>query len=65
MKTLGFILQEVGDESKLAQSFDRIRDLVRKKRQEQQQNENNTRLEKIVREVMQRHAEEQAFNAGT
>lgn len=65
MKTLGFILQEVGDESKLAQSFDRIRDLVRKKRQEQQQNENNSRLEKIVREVMQRHAEEQAFNAGT
>lgn len=54
----------MGDESKLAQSFERIRALVRKKRQEQQQNENNSRLEAIVREVMQRHAEEQAFNAG-
>lgn len=57
-------MQEVGDESKLAQSFERIRDLVRKKRQEQRQNESNSRLEKIVREVMQKHAEEQAFNAG-
>ncbi|XP_022913809.1 sodium channel protein 60E isoform X3 [Onthophagus taurus] len=57
--------KEVGDESKLAQSFDRIRDIVRKKKlgrvQEQQQNENNSRLEQIVREVMQRHAEEEAF----
>ncbi|XP_060529257.1 sodium channel protein 60E-like isoform X2 [Cylas formicarius] len=54
--------EEVGDESKLAQSFQRIRDLVRKRRlQEQYQNENNTRLEQIVREVMQKHAEEQAL----
>lgn len=37
---------------------------MRKKRQEQRQNESNSRLEQIVREVMQRHAEEQAFNAG-
>ncbi|KAJ8970053.1 hypothetical protein NQ317_012028 [Molorchus minor] len=56
---------EVGDESKLAQSFQRIRDLVRKRRlAEQRQNENNSRLEQIVREVMQRHAEEEAFKAG-
>lgn len=55
----------MGDESKLAQSFQRIRDLVRKRRlQEQRQNENNSRLEQIVREVMQRHAEEEAFKAG-
>lgn len=58
----------MGDESKLAQSFERIRDIVRKKRQqrlqEQRQNENNSRLEQIVREVMQRHAEEEAFNKG-
>ncbi|XP_017775055.1 PREDICTED: sodium channel protein 60E-like [Nicrophorus vespilloides] len=58
-------IKEVGDESKLAQSFERIRELVRKKRQqrmqEQHQNENNSRLEQIVREVMQRHAEEEAF----
>ncbi|XP_044746534.1 sodium channel protein 60E-like isoform X2 [Coccinella septempunctata] len=56
--------EEVGDESKLAQSFERIRDLVRKRReqrmQEEKQNENNTRLEKIVREVMQKKAEEDA-----
>lgn len=51
--------------SKLTQSFQRIRDLVRKRRlQEQRQNENNSRLEQIVREVMQRHADEEAFKAG-
>ncbi|XP_066157194.1 sodium channel protein 60E isoform X3 [Euwallacea fornicatus] len=55
--------EEVGDVSKLAQSFQRIRDLVRKHRQEQEQNENNSRLEQIVREVMQRHAEEEALKA--
>lgn len=55
----------MGDESKLAQSFQRIRDLVRNRRlQEEKQNENNSRLEQIVREVMQRHAEEEAFKAG-
>lgn len=57
----------MGDESKLAQSFQRIRDIVRSKRQkeqEQRQNENNSRLEQIVREVMQRHAEEEGFNKG-
>nr|XP_015837604.1 PREDICTED: sodium channel protein 60E isoform X3 [Tribolium castaneum] len=60
--------EEVGDESKLAQSFERIRDLIRKRRQqrmqEQKQNENNSRLEQIVREVMQRRAEEEAFKTG-
>ncbi|KAL1502277.1 hypothetical protein ABEB36_007443 [Hypothenemus hampei] len=56
--------EEVGDVSKLAQSFQRIRDLVRKRRlQEQQLNENNSRLEQIVREVMQKHAEEEALKA--
>ncbi|XP_057655694.1 sodium channel protein 60E isoform X2 [Diorhabda carinulata] len=54
--------QEVGDESKLAQSFQRIRDLVRRRRLEKE-NENNSRLEQIVREVMQRHAEEEALRA--
>ncbi|XP_065166604.1 sodium channel protein 60E isoform X3 [Atheta coriaria] len=58
-------VKEVGDESKLAQSFDRIRELVQKKKitrmQEQTQNDDNSRLEQIVREVMQRHAEEEAF----
>ncbi|CAH0550607.1 unnamed protein product [Brassicogethes aeneus] len=56
--------EEVGDESKLAQSFQRIRDLVRSRRQAERQNENNSRLEQIVREVMQRHAEEEAFKVG-
>lgn len=59
----------MGDESKLAQSFDRIRELVQKKKitrmQEQTQNDDNSRLEQIVREVMQRHAEEEAFARGT
>ncbi|XP_072389146.1 sodium channel protein 60E-like isoform X1 [Diabrotica undecimpunctata] len=56
--------EEVGDESKLTQSFQRIRDLVRKRRMaEQRENENNSRLEQIVREVMQRHAEEEALRA--
>lgn len=68
-KTNKNVVQEVGDESKLAQSFERIRDLVRKRRQqrmqEQKQNENNSRLEQIVREVMQRRAEEEAFKTGT
>lgn len=58
------LFQEVGDESKLTQSIKRIRALIRKKRQEQRQNESNSRLERIVREVMQRQAEEQAFGAG-
>lgn len=48
----------------MAQSFQRIRDLVRKHRlREQQQNENNSKLEQIVREVMARHAEEEAMKA--
>lgn len=59
-------VQEVGDESKLAQSFERIRDLVRRKRLQRvdEENTDNSRLERIVREVMQRHAEEEAFNKG-
>lgn len=36
---------------------------MRKRRQERQY-ESKSRLEQIVREVMQRHAEEEAFNAG-
>ncbi|KAK9729113.1 Ion transport protein [Popillia japonica] len=58
--------EEVGDESKLAQSFERIRDLVRRKRLQRvdEENTDNSRLERIVREVMQRHAEEEAFNKG-
>ncbi|CAH1186251.1 unnamed protein product [Phyllotreta striolata] len=56
--------EEVGDESKLAQSFQRIRDLMKKGRlTEQKDNESNSRLERIVREVMQRHAEEEALRA--
>ncbi|CAH1976063.1 unnamed protein product [Acanthoscelides obtectus] len=54
--------EEVGDESKLAQSFERIRDLIRKRKMEKE-NENNSRLEQIVREVMARHAEEEALKA--
>ncbi|XP_070158073.1 sodium channel protein 60E isoform X1 [Polyergus mexicanus] len=46
--------EEVGEESKLARSFDRIRSIVRKQkyRKENSENEKNIRLEQIVREVM-------------
>jgi len=50
--------EEVGEESKLARSFERLRSIVRKKRQgrEKTENEQNMRLEEMVREVMTRHA---------
>jgi len=52
------ISQEVGEESKLVRSFERLRSIVRKKRQgrEKTDNEQNMRLEEIVREMMMRHA---------
>ncbi|XP_057323891.1 sodium channel protein 60E isoform X2 [Microplitis mediator] len=52
--------QEVGEDSKLARSFDRIRSIVRKKRyrKERTENEKNTRLEQIVREVMDKSDKE-------
>jgi hypothetical protein len=55
----------VGEESKLARSFERIRSIVRKKRQgrEKKENEQNMRLEEMVREVMTRHAAEKYYNA--
>lgn len=48
----------MGEESKLARSFERLRSIVRKKRQgrEKTDNEQNMRLEEMVREVMTRHA---------
>ncbi|KAK0177991.1 hypothetical protein PV328_001980 [Microctonus aethiopoides] len=52
--------QEVGEDSKLARSFDRIRSIVRKKRyrKENSENEKNIRLEQIVREVMDKSDKE-------
>lgn len=52
--------EEVGEDSKLARSFDRIRSIVRKKkyRRENSENEKNTRLEQIVREVMDKSDKE-------
>ncbi|XP_025994823.1 sodium channel protein 60E isoform X2 [Solenopsis invicta] len=51
--------KEVGEESKLARSFDRIRSIVRKrKRKENPENEKNIRLEQIVREVMDKSDKE-------
>ncbi|XP_015174798.1 PREDICTED: sodium channel protein 60E isoform X1 [Polistes dominula] len=46
--------EEVGEDSKLARSVDRIRSIVKKKkyRKENSENEKNMRLEQIVREVM-------------
>lgn len=55
----------MGDESKLARSFERIRSIVRKKkfRKEDSENEKNVRLEKIVREVMTRQKRDENFAA--
>jgi hypothetical protein len=55
----------VGEESKLARSFERLRSIVRKKRQgrEKTENEQNMRLEEMVREVMTRHAAKECYNA--
>lgn len=52
--------EEVGEESKLARSFDRIRSIVRKQkhRKENSENEKNIRLEQIVREVMDKSDKE-------
>jgi len=53
----------VGEESKLARSFERLRSIVRKRRQgrEKTENEQNMRLEEMVREVMTRHAAEKYY----
>lgn len=70
--------QEVGEESRLARSFDRIRSIVRKKRnKEKNENDENNKLEKIVTEViirqriqkkqyaqMQQHAQQQFTAVG-
>jgi hypothetical protein len=55
--------EEVGEESKLARSFERLRSIVRKRRQgrEKTQYEQNMRLEEMVREVMTRHAAEKYY----
>lgn len=43
----------MGEESRLARSFDRIRSIVRKKRnKEKKDNDTNVKLEKIVNEVI-------------
>nr|XP_029725458.1 sodium channel protein 60E [Aedes albopictus] len=53
--------QEVGEDSKLARSFDRIRSIVRKRRnasKEKNENDTNTRLEKLVNEIVIKQREE-------
>ncbi|XP_011686244.1 PREDICTED: sodium channel protein 60E [Wasmannia auropunctata] len=52
--------EEVGEESKLARSFARIRSIIRKQkhRKENSENEKNIRLEQIVREVMDKSDKE-------
>jgi len=53
----------VGEESKLARSFERLRSIVRKKRQgrEKTDNEQNMRLEEMVCKLMTRHAAEKYY----
>ncbi|EDS44185.1 voltage-gated sodium channel [Culex quinquefasciatus] len=53
--------EEVGEDSKLARSFERIRSIVRKKRnanKEKNENESNTRLEQLVNEIVIKQREE-------
>ncbi|XP_058466071.1 sodium channel protein 60E isoform X1 [Malaya genurostris] len=53
--------QEVGEDSKLARSFERIRSIVRKKRKankEKNENDTNTRLERLVNEIVIKQREE-------
>ncbi|KXJ83664.1 hypothetical protein RP20_CCG003606 [Aedes albopictus] len=53
--------EEVGEDSKLARSFDRIRSIVRKRRnasKEKNENDTNTRLEKLVNEIVIKQREE-------
>lgn len=52
-------VQEVGEESKLARSIERVRDLIRKKRQERKDRKERKYAEKfqqIVLEAQQAHA---------
>jgi hypothetical protein len=55
------ISQEAGKKSKLALCFERVRSIMRKKRQgrEKTDNEQNMRLEETVREEMMRHVAEE------
>lgn len=49
----------MGEESKLARSFDRIRSIVRKKRnKEKNDNDTNSKLEQLVNEVIIRRRNE-------
>lgn len=54
-------MQEVGEDSKLARSFERIRSIVRKKRnanKEKNDNYANTKLEQLVNEIVIKQREE-------
>jgi hypothetical protein len=54
----------VGEKSKLVLSFERLCSIVRKRRQgrEKTENEQNMRLEEMVREVMTQHAAEKRYS---
>ncbi|XP_065093737.1 sodium channel protein 60E isoform X3 [Ochlerotatus camptorhynchus] len=56
--------EEVGEDSKLARSFERIRSIVRKKRnanKEKNENDTNTRLEQLVNEIVIKQREEKKY----
>ncbi|XP_058123492.1 sodium channel protein 60E [Anopheles coustani] len=60
--------QEVGEDSKLARSFERIRSIVRKKRnasKEKNDNYANTKLEQLVNEIVVKQREEKKKHKGT
>ncbi|XP_055627097.1 sodium channel protein 60E isoform X2 [Toxorhynchites rutilus septentrionalis] len=60
--------QEVGEDSKLARSFERIRSIVRKKRnanKEKNENDTNTRLEQLVNEIVIKQREEKKVQSTT
>lgn len=49
-------LQEVGDDSNLSKSFDRIRNIIQE--HQRRRKEKGSRLEAIVREVMEKQKKE-------
>ncbi|KAJ8670425.1 hypothetical protein QAD02_001684 [Eretmocerus hayati] len=55
--------EEVGEDSKLAKSFDRIRSIVRKRKvkKEDSENEKNIKLEQIVREVIDKSEKSEKY----
>ncbi len=62
-------MQEVGESSKLARSFERVRSIIRKRRnknvQEKTENQQNLKLEELVMQMMKNNKKKESPVAGT